>query len=147
MCSLQSERDGLLHKLSNTSAAATAASGAHGGGGSGGGGVGGDAKAGAALARMKARVAELEARIKENRRVLCCWFPLWYSSTSLSKFLWGIYFVLSLAGIGCMCRIRACGWPDGIMSFSGCSYMIGHTPAQSSPMKCGLRKMLGMPTC
>lgn len=79
MCSLQSERDGLLRKLSSTSPAAAAASSAKGVGGSGSGSVGGDAKAGAALARMKARVAELETRIKENRRALLrFWFPMWY---------------------------------------------------------------------
>lgn len=63
---LQSERDGLLQKLSSTEAAAGASAsraGASAGGGKAGGGGGG----GAALAKMKNRVAELEARIKENR--------------------------------------------------------------------------------
>ncbi|CAM9427743.1 unnamed protein product [Ectocarpus sp. 12 AP-2014] len=63
--SLQSERDGLLHKLSRGASSSSSAS-RPGGGGGGGGGSGGGG--GAALAKMKARVAELEARIKENRK-------------------------------------------------------------------------------
>lgn len=58
---MQSERDGLLYKLSKSAAT---------GGGTGGSGAAGDGKGGGALlARMKARVAELESRIKENRLV------------------------------------------------------------------------------
>lgn len=69
--SLQSERDGLLQKLSGASMSCSAPASARvGGGGSSGGGSEAAAVAaggGAALARMKARVVELEARIKENR--------------------------------------------------------------------------------
>ncbi|CAM9178600.1 unnamed protein product, partial [Scytosiphon promiscuus] len=60
--SLQSERDTLLQKLSSPSSSSSSRTG---GGGSGSAAASGG---GAALARMKARVAELEARIKENRK-------------------------------------------------------------------------------
>ena len=66
--SLQSERDGLLQKLSGASpASASTSSRAGGGGGNGAAAAAAAAGGGAALARMKARVVELEARIKENR--------------------------------------------------------------------------------
>eukprot|EP00752_Nemacystus_decipiens_P009306 g8317.t1 len=70
--SLQSERDGLLQKLSGASSTSTSSrtGGAGGSGGSSAAAAAATAAAGggAALARMKARVVELEARIKENRK-------------------------------------------------------------------------------
>lgn len=60
--SLQAERDELLQKLAVTTKASSSAR-----GGGKKGTAADDAGGGALLARMKARVAELEARIKENR--------------------------------------------------------------------------------
>lgn len=67
MSSLQTERDGLLQKLAVTTKASQCTSSSARGGGGKKGTPADDGRGGASLARMKARVAELEARIKENR--------------------------------------------------------------------------------
>lgn len=76
--SLQSERDGLLQKLSGVSTGSASgssrAAAGGGGGGSGSRATAAGAGGGAALSRMKARVVELEARIKENRWLTGGWF-------------------------------------------------------------------------
>lgn len=102
VCNLQSERDGLLRKLSTNKpggASAGTSTLSRGGRNDGGSRTGaGDAKEGAAFARMKARVAELEARIKDSRSEsgegpAVVAFPL-YRTSDRERLLWLMLSVL-----------------------------------------------------